>query len=99
MSRIKCGDYIYDGYWIDNWIYWISHSYSVYTLQFTIAAATLLASPAITYSLQPDCSLNSQLFSEDCCSARILTHNYSLTLNSTRTLALLTVDRLLWQPL
>jgi hypothetical protein len=30
------------GYWIDNWIYWITHSYSVYTSQLTIAAATLL---------------------------------------------------------
>jgi hypothetical protein len=44
LSRV-CGDYIRHGYWIVNWIYWITHSYnySVYTLQFTIAAATINA--------------------------------------------------------
>jgi hypothetical protein len=45
VSRI-CGDYIKDGYWIDNWIYWITHSYtqlqcihSYSSLQFTITLA------------------------------------------------------------
>jgi hypothetical protein len=33
---------LYKTYWIDNWIYWITHNYSVYTSQLTIAAATLL---------------------------------------------------------
>jgi hypothetical protein len=31
----------------------VTHNYSVYTSQLTIAAATLLASPAITYLLSP----------------------------------------------
>jgi hypothetical protein len=43
--RTYSGDYIY-GYWIDNWIYWITHSYtqlqcihSYNSLQFTITLA------------------------------------------------------------
>jgi hypothetical protein len=43
------------GYWIDNWIYWITHTVTVYKLHNSL--------------------LQLQLFSEGCCSARILTRN------------------------
>jgi hypothetical protein len=69
LSRV-CVATIKDEYWIDNWIYWITHSYSVYTLhsQFTIVLAES------SYCVFTGCpssntveSVHLQLFSEDCC--------------------------------
>jgi hypothetical protein len=43
-----CGDYYKTGYWIDNWIYWITHSYSVYTLH--LQFSTVLAESSYNYN-------------------------------------------------
>jgi hypothetical protein len=70
------------GYWIDNWIYWITHSYtqlqrihSYSSLQFTIHVPSLLTgvftgclSSNTAGSVHLQNSLATlQLFSEDCC--------------------------------
>jgi hypothetical protein len=86
LSRV-CGDYYKTGYWIDNWIYWTTHSYtqlqcirSYTSLHFTIKLAESHAVSSLVASL-PNRRIRSpatlQLFSEDCCSARILTRNWN----------------------
>jgi hypothetical protein len=72
---------LYKTGWIDNWIYWITHSYtqlhcirSYSSLQFTCRVFTLYlhSLPLFQYRrIRSPATL--QLFSEDCCSARILT--------------------------
>jgi hypothetical protein len=47
------------GYWIDNWVYWITHSYSVHTLQLT----TVDHNTRLATVLQPvfHCTVSSRL--------------------------------------
>jgi hypothetical protein len=80
---------LYKTGWICNWIYWITHSYtqlqcirSYSSLQFTCRVFTLYLHwfPVFQYS-QIRLPATLQLFSEDCCSAQILTRALSL-LNS-----------------
>jgi hypothetical protein len=57
------------GYWIDNWIYWVTHSYTqlqCITLYNSLLQLQLFwhSLPSFTNSLQLVCSLNSELMSE-----------------------------------
>jgi hypothetical protein len=53
------------GYWIDKWIYWITHSYSVHTLQLTaVDHNTRLATAPQPVSLHCLLLAESSLFSQ-----------------------------------
>jgi hypothetical protein len=79
------------GYWINNWIYWVTHSYtqlqyihSYSSLQFTTALAEsshCIFTGCLSSNIAG--SIRLQLFSEDCCLAWILTRN-CLTWDYTR---------------
>jgi uncharacterized membrane protein YwaF len=50
LSRV-CGDYYKTGYWIDNWIYWITHSYTqLQCIHFTLAVHYRLAESFYNYN-------------------------------------------------
>jgi hypothetical protein len=75
---------LYKTGWIDNWIYWITHNYSVYALQLTtvhyhtcrVFTLYLHSLPVFQYRrIHSPATL--QLFSEDCCSAQLLTRNWN----------------------
>jgi hypothetical protein len=80
---------IYDGYWIDNWIYWITHSYtqlqcihSYSSLQFTTTLAEsshCVFTGCLSSNIAGSVCL--QLISEDCCLARILARNWNCPLH------------------
>jgi hypothetical protein len=84
---IYCRAYLWQLYktgWIDNWIYWITHNYSVSALQLTtvhyntcrVFTLCLHSLPVSQYR-RICLPATLQLFSEDCCSARTLTRNWN----------------------
>jgi hypothetical protein len=55
-----CGDYI-NGYWIDNWIYWITHSYTqlqcIHSYSFTVHYSTCRVSLQLQLTLTTESQL------------------------------------------
>jgi hypothetical protein len=88
---------IYDGYWIDNWIYWITHSYTqlqcIHSYSFTVYYSSCRAPLQLQLTLTTESQLLLSFFrAQDLLQTQLALTGNQLTLQPSSHLRLLTWD-------